>query len=58
MAKENLPIAVKNTNKRPIKKLNTVGSITQLISKPPLIKDDANIDRLIQTIMASKRSPH
>ena len=55
MAKENLPLPQKNTKKG--KKLNTISSITCLISKPPVIKDDANIDRLIQTIQASKRSP-
>ena len=58
LVRENLPIPIpqpKHTKKR---KLHTIQSITQLITKPPAIKDDANIDRLIQTIMASKRSPH
>ena len=55
--KENLPIlGTKPKNFK--KKLNTLGSITAIISKPPPIKDDSNIDRLIQTIMASKRTPN
>ena len=55
MTKENLLIPQRQQIKR--KKLNTIGSITSIISKPSQIKDDANIDRLIQTIMASKRNP-